>query len=332
MTRAKKTFVAILSFALWISPVDLAKADTINAGDNLLELIFYPAPRRLDWTTPGSLIRTMVHNWFFEYVDSPAERAKSWFPWENFPHKMSHVNVRLTCTSGEEFVGGMSQEWLLKDILRTLNGSDSFDRFISTFPGFLIPKKDILAWLSVLRPRDQARSLVMRVNTPTCHRLAQFIKEYQTRGYDKTYSGFIQDPLKGEGAGCAAFAMTFLRVGGLWFDQFDKRWKRILNISESLMSRPGKPAKFTLLNIIAGDDGAWAGSQPQIKLNIFDPQLMYDWVEDVWRGKVSPPFPVYRARIDGSLAVFADLRGHASPTQPIWPASQIETPPKLPRQ
>jgi hypothetical protein len=284
-----------------------------------LEFIFYRAPQPLDWSTPGKLTRTMYKNMGHKVVINGASY--------DYPHAISHVNVKVQCDGEEPIYRGMtSTKSDFSYVWDLLIEGVSMDTMITNVKGRFYENKEILAWLEHLKMRGYARSLRMNINQMQCGQLKRYLADYKGLRLDKIYGGLRSDPLIGQGAGCAAFAVSFLRVLGYVPKEFQEQWKRQLDIPDRLLTTKSKTAEIGFFSFINGKDTTWAQpGEPQIHLDFWDPELMYNWVGNVATDQVRFRDPLsVEAEYGGKfLAVRWDLSRY--PTN-ILPAFKINGP------
>lgn len=235
-----------------------------------LEILFYRAPSPIKWNTPGNLVRSMAKN-LVAKVDG-----------ENYPHPISHVNIRLHCDSHQEIYRGMTSVKSNASYLRDffVQGS-SLDTMIINQRGRSYTKQEILYWLPRLRERGYARSLKIKLNSEQCHRAEQYLADYAKTGLQRIYGGLRSDPLRGEGAGCSAFAVSILRVLQILPDSVAHQWQRKIRIPLELLSSQYRSSAISFFDYLRGDDWSWANSgNPHILLKFWDPELMFRWAKD----------------------------------------------------
>ena len=117
-------------------------------------------------------------------------------------------------------------------------------------------------------------------------------------------------------AGCAAFAVSFLRVLGLDHPSLAEAWKRRLDLPERLMTWRSHRSEIPFLDFLRGSDSHWAAAgEPAVPLSFWDPELMYQWVGAVAAGKIRSPLRLRaESRDDGkALSLVWDARGRKLP-------------------
>ncbi len=304
-----------------------------------LTILAYTAPTPLDWSSPGALTRTTIDNSVFGLIgrwrDIPAHRRQPEnshereYVYEAYPHAISHLNVELSCDGQRKILTGMTSmrpdgEYL-KGLL--LQGK-SLETMLEDVPGALIPTNKINDWLPIMTERGYVRKVTYLLHEKTCARLEQYFADYQALGLEKIYGGLNSRPLEAKGgAGCAAFAMSFLQVAGLYDPAlYDNVWMRHLRLREQYITRDHKFAERGMWSfLLYGYDGAWAQeSEPHVKLAFWDPQRVYDWVGHLHTGRVTLSLPHQLFRNGRkSFVVEIDARQTPPPEGAIWDAETL---------
>jgi hypothetical protein len=303
---------------LW-APIALADSLTILA---------YTAPTPLDWSTPGSLTRTTIDNSLFGLIGRWRDlgRGDREYEYVAYPHAISHLNVELICNGETKILTGMTSLRPDGEYLKglALKGK-SLETMVEDVPGGLISTKKVKEWLPIMTERGYVRRVKWQLHPKACARLEEYFADYQKLGLEKLYGGLNSRPLEAKGgAGCAAFAVSFLQVAGLYdASLYDDVWKRNLRLHEKYITRVDKLAERGIWSfLLYGYDGAWAKeNEPHLKVSLWDPQRMYDWIGDVHQGRIEfdstyTPFKTGKK----SLGLEIDARDVAPPQGPIWDA------------
>jgi hypothetical protein len=160
------------------------------------------------------------------------------------------------------------------------------ETLIENVRGSMYSTQQVKKWLSWMRETGGVHSIKYKVSPDLCRYVKGFLRAYDEAGHSRIYGGLQAEPFKGEGAGCAAFGMSFLKAAGLYDPVFDTKFVRRIQIPLSTMNRPGAPAKFNFYDFYLGIGPQWAQlSEPHRALSFWDPQLMYDWVQNVAGGR-----------------------------------------------
>jgi hypothetical protein len=181
------------------------------------------------------------------------------------------------------------------------------------------------------------------INAPACRRAQKYLNEYRARGYGNIYGGLMHEPLKGEGAGCTAFAKSFYEILGILSPEFKRDWITEVRVPEGTIGGPdikGKVDFFALFKNLGNKYGRWAFAQePHRLLKFWNPEKMYEWVNAVAQGQHF----VFGGRFEpvsrgNALGLVLDRRLIQSPEtaffmsplkkeEPTWLASKLLSPP-----
>lgn len=115
-----------------------------------------------------------------------------------------------------------------------------------------------------------------RISQAQYARMKQYLTEYRARGYDKIYNG-LNEPRKGLGAGCSAFAVSFLDITNLIDPVMEQQWIRRVNIPLSLIGGPLTGNTVSLAKLTVSAHWAKPG-EPSRELVLYDPQLIFEWL------------------------------------------------------
>jgi hypothetical protein len=141
------------------------------------------------------------------------------------------------------------------------------------------------------------------LNKETEGRLRQYLAEYKARGIDKKYGG-TNRPRLGEGSGCSAFGTSCMTVAGVMTKDMAKSWNRKVLLPKSLIGGDGKKVKMSKLFF-----GKQAGSfarpdEAHERLDIFDPELIHDWIENKWHEHATGKNPSPKMKIEKDKNAF----------------------------
>ncbi len=293
-----------------------------NVGANEFSLLFYTAPKPLDWSSPGKLTRSTLINSLSAKIGI-VENGQ--YKEVSYPHAISHVNIKIHCEGEAPIYTGMTGTQSYGKYLRKLlfEGS-SMETMAENTPGRLFENEEVTKYLKAMRTWGKMHEARFLINHQTCQRLTEYLGEYKQYNQDDIYGGLASVPWKFQGAGCSAFGMSFLKAAGLYDPYFDKVWKRELRIPERYITDQETLAErgfwsFALWRY----DGKWAkANEAGLSLNFWDPQLMYDWVVDVAYKHHSKDFKflgLTQKLIERkSLILVFDRRDHTAPAAAPW--------------
>lgn len=304
LTRRVPVFRVFILFLCFIS---------VGQADDYLTLHIIRSPNGLDWSRPRSLARTVVSN-----ALSPRNRM------------IGHVAVELNCEESidkkrvYELTGMINSDSSIysKQILFKRLG---FGVLFDTYRGELESREELVEDITQKRKqkrRNRYTFIKHLISPSTCERLATYLSEYRENNFDRFY-GLPLDPRKKEGAGCSAFGISFLELGGLMREEFEKNWSYDLKVPSGLIGGDFYPdddiEKVGLFNLyfLRKSKNRWAVEGEDYKSIFFwDPDSMYNWTQTRIKKMDYPRAAI--ARVNKSFGLIIDAREVATPTEPIW--------------
>jgi hypothetical protein len=281
------------------------------AGADEIKLHFLRSPLGINWSTPWKFATSAIKN---SLVPRRGRRT----------YAISHVFVELKCAStGTHIYRGMTSESTSTAVERDLIFKQSYGLGIifHTYPGKLEKDDEIVRDLADYRGSARRSELAIDVTPEACARMVSYVGEFEDRGYGKLYSGLQADPLKREGAGCSAFAVSFLRIAGLMDDDFET-WKRIIDVPKKYVGGPLTENRVNPLKFFANPFSRWSDRVPHIHLEAWDPESMHRWVGKTYRelnrGTYRGNWEAEASRDGNTLKVRLDMRRRETPTGPFW--------------
>lgn len=235
----------------------------------------------LMWTTPGGLSRQVLLN----------EAGSAVL---DFRHSIGHATVKLDCAAAagranDHFYGGMTtanDEDLRNLVLTTQVG---LGVMFETVAGRFNTEAEVQADIDYAIQHGGTNFIRFGIDTLTCQRLVDYAREYQKRGIDQRY-GLAVRPLYQEGAGCSAFAVSFLELANLLEADHRAGWMFKVRVPsftdpwigspEPLIGGSRNPGVKIPVTRVASLTRAWATPQePGIDIEGWDPTLMTDWID-----------------------------------------------------
>lgn len=269
-----------------------------------LTIYTIPAPHPFHWESPGRLVFSYIRNAF-----SNAAHKK-------YRHPIGHMMVHLK-DSTREVIAGVSavpHSGMTKKVL--FNGYGL---------GILFERiKGKLDETAVNLPDIQQRTasgeiafLQFRVSQAAFDLLWRYYSDYKEKGLYKIYNG-LNHPFAGEGAGCSAFAFSFLDVAGLQ----DMIPFEICGIDRavplSLIHRSGSSGpKVSLFRLLFSRK--WAAEQdPEAHhYRTYEPTWLYEWIRDS-HSSIPLTGNVQQSWISQAPGILIDCRDLPVPAGPIW--------------
>lgn len=298
---------------------------TVHADE--LELIYYRAPAPLDWTSPGSLSRSTYKNMLHEIPRMTTVRDREGTELQvlanvTYPHSISHVNVKIQCgQSAPIYRGSKATKSTASYAYGLFVDKVGLESLVTPVPGTFYENDEILDWLPILKEQGYVRSLKLRLSGEQCQRVETYLRQLEAMGQNKIYGGLRSNPRLGQGAGCAAFAISFLEVLELLRPEFKKSWQRHLDVPVRLVRTDRSPSGATFLDYLTGRDEAWAREgEPHFSIDFWDPELTYRWLGDVAQGKTAFDGDIRIESRGRFQSVVWDVRSRTGPfSSPLFP-------------
>ena len=262
-----------------------------------LTLYFYPSPHGVDWASPRSLARSVVLNQF------------------SFAgHPIGHVQIGLESPGTRRFATGMVQISMPEQRKKIIQEGLGLAALFRDYPGRIETTDAIFPEIQGRFSRGNISYLRFLISTAAHERALTYAREYVERGCSAHY-GLPNRPLYGEGAGCSAFAASFLEITGLLDPEYVSAWSRTIRVPERLIGGEGR--KVSLLGLMDPRGlSSWATeSEAHRKIFFWDPDLMHRWALDMWR---SDKKPYVREKTRSACGLVIDRQDTAVPTSPIW--------------
>lgn len=260
-------------------------------------------PAGLMWTSPGGLTRQVLLN----------EAGAAVL---NFKHTIGHASVKLECAAtpsapAGKFVGAMTNadDTELRGLVldKQVGLGVMFDSVKGRFQTEAEVQADVAAGI-----KDGGMSYVkFGLAADVCQRLLDYERAYVAAGLDKVY-GLAVSPLKKEGAGCSAFAVSFLELANLLEPRFASAWafrvrapmytQPLVGSPEPLIGGTRNPGVLVPVTRVASLTRGWAAANEDgIDIAGWDPTEMQESLDKI----------ITQAVADGSekVEVQGKLRG-----------------------
>ncbi len=274
-----------------------------------ISLHLFRSPLGIDWSNPWRMTISTLKN---SIANTHGMRAYS----------ISHVFVEVKCDSiGTHIYRGQtsSDDSNEKELL--FKEKYGLGVMFHTYKGKFEKDESILKDMAPYEGSERRGRFTALVSPQTCQRMLQYVNEYEERGYGNIYSGLQADPLKGQGAGCSAFGMSFLRVGGL-MEPFMEKWKSIINVPKRFVGGPLTGNKVSILKILTHPAAQWSDKEAHIHLEAWNPERMLKWVSEVHdlitQGQALPGYKVESETVGESKSIIIDLTARPTPSGAFW--------------
>ncbi len=279
------------------------------------ELTLYTIPPRhvIDFASPRSMFFSAARNVFVMHRSLPR-------------FNMGHVFIELK-SDDEYLITGSSKERTLflggKEFLKGYG----LGLLFHPFPGRLDTKERLLYKMSFRYHTGNIRFITFKLQKTTFQRLVNYLAEYKRKGYYRIYNG-CNEPRKGNGAGCTAFAISFLEISGILQPEWVNAWAQRVNVPLSLIGGPLTGKKVSWLDILAARQWAQEGEAAEF-FEIYDPTLIYQWIGKTWLEKNSASSealsespansfaPMISTKRNKALGLIIDFSSIPTPEDPI---------------
>lgn len=267
------------------------------------------SPVGVSWATPWKLTMSILKNQI-----APVGKKRA--------YSISHVFVEVKCDStGKHILRGMTSEGSTEERDLVFKQKYGFGTMFHTYKGMLEKEEQVLTGLAPYAGHKRRAELAIKVSPETCERLVDYAEEYEELGYGKMYSGLQADPLKREGSGCSAFAVSFMRVGGL-MDDFTNEWKEVIDIPRRFIGGPMTGNKVNIITLISKPFARWNNKEAHVHLEAWNPEAMHAWVGKTYHavreGSFEGQWPASISRDRKTLKVELDMSHRETPMGPFW--------------
>jgi len=271
-------------------------------SQNTLTLFNTPSPLVLDWTTPTSLAKDAAKNYL----------AAKILPFIYHRRYIGHVNVELICEEKRLFTGMTA---IKMNALKELWNGRGFGILYHSFEGKL---EDESTWneIQTLLDRKISNFVQFDISQKTCQKLTTYFQEYKKYNIEDHY-GLVHRPLYGEGAGCSAFAISFLEVAGLMKEEYKDKWSNIVNVPLIYSGAPLTKKKISLFSLFT-QNISWAKEPEGLKTLLYwSPDLIHQWVNNKVKSYHENKNLYSLKKIKNSKGIVINAT-HIESTHPTW--------------
>ena len=271
-----------------------------------MTMYVYPSPHGVDWKSPHHLTRSVVKN---------ALTFK--------PRTIGHVSIRLEGMGENHLVGmtALDQSLSRKLILRDHLGLGSL---FYSFPGLLEDHQKLEPELMKRLANGHFSFIRFALSKESFEKVKQYLLEYTSKNIGRVY-GLPFRPRYGEGAGCSAFAASFIEIAGLMQDEYRKNWSGTVRIPLAYLGEPGKTGKerkvgIWKLLIPSAENLRWSEkNEPGRDVFFWDPDMMHRWILKKWDELKNHPVEGLQATLEQkSKAILVDSSKILPKSEPIW--------------
>ncbi len=296
-----------LSYSRLLSPAFLlliSVSGPVQTPAQELTLYAIPSPKGINWQSPGKLVRSYLTNFL-----SASRYGK-------YKHSIGHVIVELKDSTRHVLasVSSASHSGMTQNVLRRGYG---LGILFSDIFGILEETDINLPQVQERTRTGEIAFIRYRVSQPLFDRLWQYYEEYKQREYYRNYNG-ANKPREGLGAGCSAFAVSFLEVGGLLNILPDSLWKIEVNIPSGLIGGHHSVYRYVqVVKIFLARHWLPAADSSGRLYSTYEPSRIYQWIRATSMQEVLTG-PYQKISINQAPGLLVDCRDRMPPAEPIW--------------
>ncbi len=275
-----------------------------NLNEYSLTLYFYPSPYGIDWSSPKSLTKTAILNQF-----------------NRIGRSIGHVHIELKSPE-HHIITGMTQKSKTEERKLLFIDQIGYGILLHSFQGAIEETHNIIPEIERRKKIGKFSFLKFEITKHHFERAYLYLEEYKKYEFFNQY-GLANRPRFGEGAGCTAFAASFLEVTGLMLDEFKSHWTNTVKIPHHLAG--GKfhkeNKKVPLWKLLFHDEySSWAEDhEPHHFIYFWDPDRMHQWCVHTWNHESKHNSGKYKLIQEGKAkGLILNASHHSIPDEPLW--------------
>jgi len=243
-----------------------------------LTLYSFPPPHPYRWQNPHSLLVSTIRNYYSKTNYQPRRI-------------LGHMIVELKKDSAIRLVGMVSDEMgdLKKYIVKDKIGLGVLFKLVN---GHLEETSQVQKELKLRTETSRAAFITFNISDLAYNYLIAYIDSFKIKGYDRLYNG-ANLPRAGKGCGCTAFGISFIELINALNPEYRNKWAVDVKVPEKLIADSTKQKKISLKRIFF--TFKWAkNKQPYQQLTLYEPYLIYKWVNSIWENEQNNPATPYQ--------------------------------------
>lgn len=243
---------------------------SLNSFGAEVTLYAINSPKRLDWTTPRSLLISTVKN----YARLGNGRKSI--------HKIGHAYLGFKCDGKEEIISGMTSGPgfdAKNDLFREKVGMSVL---LMDNPGHFQDHDESYNDIMYLTGAYRVNALKIEISNEKCLKMQEWYDRYSSSSHF-IYGGVDKRPLKGEGSGCTAYAMSYFEYADIDFSFFNKAFGRTIFIPQELMGGElGQDRDVRVKTLYKSRIPLDQKDEGDLQVDLYDPNDMYYWIDEKW--------------------------------------------------
>lgn len=263
-----------------------------NNSTNQLIIYSVNPPTPIDWSSPGKAFKSIFKNSFinegYEVEDHDNEGNKIIRKQNIKTHFIGHMFMKITCEGFPEILTGMTSSGK-EEISGLMIDGKSFQQILSPTKGHFNSSKELSEEIEIRKSKvGNLNYMGINLTKSSCQELLGYFTEFHACGVSSKYGGLNANPHKAEGAGCSAFAISFLQrlgivkgIEALEANDFGHQFMREINIPKIMLFQNDKEPEIGAWRLLKGHKIAWASDDTTgRKVKFFDPELFSAWVQN----------------------------------------------------
>ncbi len=252
---------------------------SLHANASKLEVYTFNPPKPIKWQTPSSLFRSTLGNAVSRSYASVGHYTI------NFTHDNPKVSYGIGKDGVKRILTGMERDKKFASNIETIRTKMGMSVLEYIFTGILDNAKDDAKMIKKAIRQNTVVRYDFDLTEVQADKIEQFLENWIRYGSYKKYAG-NQNAARGDGAGCADFAMVFMNIASNGMLPFNS-WVREVYVPNKLMKYRGAETydDVRFLKLLF-DKTPWAkGLQNGTIYSTPDPEMMYAWIRNTTNGE-----------------------------------------------
>jgi hypothetical protein len=273
--------------------------------DYSLTLYFYPSPTGVNWKSPRHLTWSILKN---------AITRK--------PRLIGHVSVLLE-GPGKRIFSGMSTEGHDQNRKFVLKEHMGMGVLFHEYEGLVEDEEKLAPELKIRLENGHFSFIKFKLSPESFQKCVQYFEEYIQHNVGKIY-GLPYRPRYKEGAGCSAYAASFLEVAGVMNEEFRTHWSGRVRVPQEFIGGPsngGHKVPVWKILLPTKKSKTWAQKHEDgTDVFFWDPDMMHEWTVKKWTVlQAHSKNTIYQAVKDhNAKGILVDSSKILPSEEPIW--------------
>lgn len=254
-----------------------------NIAAQSITLYTFPPAHPYRWHHPNSLLISTIRNYYFSPKQKPVRI-------------IGHMVIELKKDTSAILTALTADDMAVfkKSIISDKIGLAVLFKLVD---GRLEETGEVQTELQYRTRQYRAAFISFKITDSTYHFLKLYLDSFKVKGYDKLYNG-LNRPRAGEGGGCTAFGISFLELINALSPEYTDQWAVKVKVPEKLIGDSAAKKKISILRLFFSFN--WARkNEPSRFLTLYEPYLIYRWINEVWDNEQKKPNGKYQLKKAG---------------------------------